>query len=403
MKNLLSTRTELSTRTSSRIVLLDSFRFIAITLVVLYHYYSRWTIPHPDNLYPYNDKYRNVIFDNGFLGVHFFFIISGFVIAFSIESCKTFTEFIKKRFIRLFPALLFAAIFTYLVIPFLDSDNSLSAFRREGLGCFIPSLTFIEPYFFQKIFNVQWRYIDDAYWSLAVEVRFYLFYGILFFISRKNIFKNWILFVFVAIMSWLLIREFKKEPLIQNNDIFNLFSYIFLTRYLIYFTLGILFYNLYKNKSFLENYTNLFFSGAILLLLFSSQYVTELQHNKFFMLSFTGSILMLLFIYKPHYLSFLSNKIFQKIGVISYVIYLLHEYIGVALIKYFIVKFNVQSFQFLVPLIVYGIIIIFSAIVYSYFELPVSKYLKALHLGKKPISHLKLAPKVQDVAETRAS
>ena len=29
----------------SRVSLLDSFRFLAILMVIFYHYYSRWTMP----------------------------------------------------------------------------------------------------------------------------------------------------------------------------------------------------------------------------------------------------------------------------------------------------------------------------------------------------------------------
>jgi peptidoglycan/LPS O-acetylase OafA/YrhL len=385
-----------------RIGLLDSFRFIAITLVALYHYYSRWTIPHPDNLYPYSNRYSNVLFDNGYLGVQFFFILSGFVIAFSIESCKTIMEFIKKRFIRLFPALLLASVITYLLIPLLDTDNSLAVLHRSELAGFIPSLTFIEPYFYQRLFNVQWPYIDGAYWSLAVEVKFYLIYAILFFANRGNIFKSWVFFAIVVTVFWLVTFVFNNKPFIKDNDIFNLFSYIFITRYIVYFTLGILFFNLYKNRQFLKNRQNLWLTIVVMCVLLPAQYVTELRTVKFFIFSFLASMLMMVFIYKPRYLNFLSGRFLQKIGIISYAIYLVHENIGVALIEDIINYFDIQNFQFLVPVLVYGILILVSLFIYNYFEKPVSAYLKKLLLKKETRPKETFDVSIQECHETKS-
>lgn len=50
-----------------RINALDSFRSIAILIVLLFHFFSRWTI-----LYPYGEKYD--FFNYGKLGVHFFLL-----------------------------------------------------------------------------------------------------------------------------------------------------------------------------------------------------------------------------------------------------------------------------------------------------------------------------------------
>src|SRR4051812_27279825 len=91
-----------TTGSKKRIVLLDSFRCIAILLVVFYHFTYRWTSPHATiNLYPYKNWYGNIS-EYGLLGVSFFFIISGFVISFTLESTDSISAFYKNRFIRLF-------------------------------------------------------------------------------------------------------------------------------------------------------------------------------------------------------------------------------------------------------------------------------------------------------------
>src|SRR4051812_43348422 len=91
-----------STAAKPRIELLDSFRFLAIILVVLFHYF--YSKRNTEGLYPYGDQYGH-IFKHGNIGVQLFFKISGFVIFMTIEKCKTLKEFLVRRFIRLCPLL----------------------------------------------------------------------------------------------------------------------------------------------------------------------------------------------------------------------------------------------------------------------------------------------------------
>lgn len=78
-----------------RIKELDVFRGFAALAVVLYHYTtmynkmcnvsSSWELPY------------------GWLGVPVFFILSGFVIYLTVDKSKSAIDFLKKRFIRLYP------------------------------------------------------------------------------------------------------------------------------------------------------------------------------------------------------------------------------------------------------------------------------------------------------------
>ncbi|HXP49743.1 MAG TPA: acyltransferase family protein, partial [Bacteroidia bacterium] len=81
----------------NRIDILDSFRFIAVVSVMLFHYYARWTPPgYYANYYPYGNAGASY-FQYGLLGVNFFFIISGFVILYTLEKSASYSGFLLKR------------------------------------------------------------------------------------------------------------------------------------------------------------------------------------------------------------------------------------------------------------------------------------------------------------------
>jgi len=129
----------------NRIQLLDSFRFLAIFFVVFFHFFSSWTQPEFNgNYYPYGNA-LSAYFKYGYLGVQFFFIISGFVIFFTLEKSKKMTEFMVKRFIRLLPAMILCSIITYILVPILDPENIFSVFHSKTPWDFLPSLTFTSP------------------------------------------------------------------------------------------------------------------------------------------------------------------------------------------------------------------------------------------------------------------
>ena len=62
------------TKINDRINVLDSFRFLAILSVMLYHFYPQWLKIYPKNL---TDDFRivsgTIFIKYGFLGVQFFF------------------------------------------------------------------------------------------------------------------------------------------------------------------------------------------------------------------------------------------------------------------------------------------------------------------------------------------
>ena len=99
------------------------------------------------------------------VGVQIFFVISGFVIAFSGERAADAYAFFVTRFVRLFPAALICATISLtaaLLVGYTDQGELIKAYFRSVL--FMP----LGPY------------IDGAYWTLAIEAAFYaLVFGLI--------------------------------------------------------------------------------------------------------------------------------------------------------------------------------------------------------------------------------
>lgn len=97
----------------------------------------------------------------GYLGVHLFFMVSGYVIFMSAVG-RSPREFVASRVARLFPALWVAATIT-MVLVVASHDVRFMVTWREYLW----NLTLLPQY-------AGARYVDGAYWSLAVELQFYI-------------------------------------------------------------------------------------------------------------------------------------------------------------------------------------------------------------------------------------
>lgn len=164
---------------NNRIAFLDGLRGIAILLVVLFHAYSRY----PD-IVPYKDSYKYFpLFEYGFLGVQLFFLLSGFVILMTLERSKNFFSFMYKRWIRLFPAMLIATILIF--------STAFLFYERPGgmpnLYSVLPGLLFIEPSLLDKIMGGgKILPLEGAFWSLYIEMKFYIVFGISYFILGKK-------------------------------------------------------------------------------------------------------------------------------------------------------------------------------------------------------------------------
>jgi peptidoglycan/LPS O-acetylase OafA/YrhL len=361
----------------NRIKILDGFRCLAIIMVLLDHYTSTFTKEatriiypyHAMSLYPFGDKY-SIFFKDGYLGVQLFFMISGFVIYMTLEKTDSFIKFMSKRFFRLFPLLLICSIITFFLPALLDSSHNYPLFHRPYFN-FFPSLTFTDLWIWNIVFKTKSvEYIDNAYWTLGLEMKFYLFASILYFASKRNFFRNWLIFNLSILVGYCITLVLFQS--INNSFVINfkkIFEVIFFVRYIFYFTLGAYFYRLYTNMS-LKNYEKY---EIMLLALISCSFLPIAEIIA--MLLFSG--LFYLFVYKPRYLSFLSSKPVVFIGLVSYPLYLIHQNVGLLLMNKVANHFKIVYSELLViPTIVFFIGIAY--LLHRFIEMPGNKLSKNL-------------------------
>jgi peptidoglycan/LPS O-acetylase OafA/YrhL len=107
---------------NQRIEFIDGLRGVAIALVVLFHAYARW----PEGIIPYGGRFASIpLFSYGWLGVELFFLISGFVIVMTLEKCPNLYDFLGRRWLRLFPAMLICSFILFEISPLLPESPAL--------------------------------------------------------------------------------------------------------------------------------------------------------------------------------------------------------------------------------------------------------------------------------------
>lgn len=158
---------------------LTGVRFIAVCLVFIYHNRKYWRDSlHPEILRLFNEFH---------VGVSLFFVLSGFLIAYTYEdkplqSTSAYAKYFLIRCARILPL-----YWLILTIYYLD----------KGYGNFHFSfLTYSLGHGFSDAHNLDG--IAQA-WSLTVEMSFYLLAPLLFFIKKKNVW--WLVIVLITIFA----------------------------------------------------------------------------------------------------------------------------------------------------------------------------------------------------------
>lgn len=180
-----------SPTTKTRFAFVDALRGIAALSVVLFHVYAKNLLPMTGYQFP---EPLHSVFVNGYLGVHVFFVISGFVIAQAIRgeliTPRYVGWFALRRSLRLDPPY-WATIAAMIVLSYISNhmqhDRSLP----------MPTVGSVVAHLFYAQSFLGYQQIVGVFWTLCFEVQFYLVLVLMMALVQRleSRHARWFLFV----------------------------------------------------------------------------------------------------------------------------------------------------------------------------------------------------------------
>jgi peptidoglycan/LPS O-acetylase OafA/YrhL len=299
----------------------------------------------------------------GRLGIYLFFIISGFVIYFSLG--RGIKEYIVGRFLRLYPLFWVCCTITFLVTVFF---NEAVPFKKYLLDM----LMFNDG----KIATM----VDGSYWTLTFELLFYFYIGVFVTIfSTKHL--EWFY------VAWLFIAFFGFFFYVDQHIVMKLLS----IRFAPYFVFGGMLALCVDRWKTSTSELKFMYSSVLLFAAVMPLYVSSsLLAQQGTITNFTGSfdsgemrivesffIIVPLFVFGSY---FFQSKRFKDIcfllGGITYPLYLLHWKIGKTILSPYTDYGKVTTLS-----ILFAIVLIAFSYWLSVVDLRVRKVLKAKILG----------------------
>ena len=182
----------------------ETVRALAALLVAFFHFsaYFAW------------NPTLTECFSFGAQGVEIFYIISGFIISYSLFNSgykiKNYFSYLGKRFVRLLPPYIATIILIQLI------GVLLCAFLW---GCtYDPPLKqiIVNVFFLADLFP-QYDWINPIFATLEVEVHFYLLIGLLFPLFLKN---KWTLFITAVLIISIGLLTTQYDTFLVNSPYF---------------------------------------------------------------------------------------------------------------------------------------------------------------------------------------
>jgi peptidoglycan/LPS O-acetylase OafA/YrhL len=290
--------------------LLDLLRFLAAMLVLLYHYGFRGANQGKYLAFGYPEIAD--IFRFSFVALDFLFVISGFVILMTVEAGQGMAgRFVASRLSRLYPAFLAAAALTLFMVWPHDPPFGLPL--RDALW----NLTLVPGWFGA-------RAIDGAYWTLGVELQFYIVVTACLLLPRW-LRVDWVL------MLWSLAQSlFWLWP-----SVHPLAAFVVMPLWGPYFLAGCVCYRAFRAGWTWWRAAQVVLAAALAIGVSLRQQVTELSNSFALTIPFVPSALMMAAVFagfamlcaRPRWLE-RGSEVWIALGAITYPLYLLHQKLG---------------------------------------------------------------------------
>lgn len=296
---------------------IESLRGFAALAVAIYHF------PSTSFLYL---KY-------GYLGVDFFFVLSGFIITYSyfskINSIKDLYLFQKKRFFRVYPVhflmifvVLSIQILKYFVIEYTELPYGGKAFGDwYTLKDFILNIFLLQSIFDYGYF-LSW---NGVAWSISTEFYTYIIFGFVLLVSKKS-----------KIIFFIILIGYLYSYFVFNEKLDSLFNAVFL-KCIFSFFCGSITFLIYSIIIKNVKLNDIFFLIILFSILIYTQIINTIPNLN---IIFSILILSVLILDKKSFtLKILNYKYFVLLGTVSYSFYMIHQsflYLYIQALKFLI-------------------------------------------------------------------
>lgn len=326
---------------------LDALRGIAAMLVVLFHF--SWG--RPENHFE---------FSVGNTGVDLFFIISGFVIFMSLEKASSLREFAGNRFARLYPAYWACVILTYTLMQIYYQFNVID-YEKVHWRQLLANLTMFQHY-------IGMPDIDGPYWTLLVELNFYILMGLLYKLRLLR-------YIEILGTGASLVFVFLSYN-IGYPSIKFLFSILPVMHYFPLFFMGMLCYKIYNGQGSKPVILTLILVCTLsqCLMFESTGRGIFLKQSTYFYAMLTYTLVFVILAFQK--LKFLRIKPLLFVGKVSYPLYLTHQFVCLNLLfpcfaDRLGINFYLSAFAIVLP-----ILIALAALITFFIEIPAQRKLK---------------------------
>ena len=353
----------------------NQLRGIAVLAVLLSHWFGvYWSVPELVAQYTMSEPLKQPtsvafslvsswpFFNFGAFGVSIFFLISGFVIPFSLEKLNA-PSFLVARFFRIFPTYIFGLALSLLVI------SLAGLFWNKpftwGIGTIVSN-----AFLFFNLLGI--NTIDLVNWTLAIEIKFYLLCALFIPLIRKG--HVWMFLAF-GLLTFLVNWKVQGITFRISNGPINtaIFTLVVEMMYISYMMIGVFFYYTIKNK--ISPLQLLIYSVIQMGLVAITWYVSALAVQ---FPNITFNYLWAFIAFSATYYwrnQFKPMKWLDRMADVSYPMYAMHSLIGYTFIRilmHFGITFFVAAAITLV--LVYGI----ALFIHHFVEKPSTEYGKKL-------------------------
>lgn len=355
---------------------LDGLRFFCFLAVFFFHSF------HSDNPEILTNKVfttiKHDIFGNGFLGVNFFFVLSGFLITYLLIEEKKLNgridipKFWVRRILRIWPLYFLCVFFGFVAFPLA---KSLAGGIPEESANIWTYLTFTNNFDYIK------HGLPDApglgvLWSVAIEEQFYIVWPVI--LSFFTLKRFWIPFV-IIIAGSLVFRAYYDIPKFHEMHTLSCIGDMAIGAF------GAWLYNTKSTfKAFVEKLPRVLIIFLYLLMLsiflFRDEVLLQTYFLRIFERGFTSAVILFIILEQcfseNSFYKMGSFKTVSRLGIFTYGLYCLHFIIisaTAAVLKKLGMENNIWQVLVLQTSISLVITVIAAKLSFRYFENPFLK------------------------------